>query len=200
MSSPRQVWSKQNAEWYVTNYGDHISNALTIQHAHLQENDILLDIGCGSGTACRQAAKLITNGTIIGVDPTPSMIRYAKDLTNDAVIQFMAGSAENIPLDDHSVTVCTAINSLHHWHNYQKGFQEIKRVLTPTGCLIISDEIVIDDSCGHGAGPLSKPDKVINELRIAGFNNMKLELIEKDGEGIYLFLAKNTKNIFLRPF
>jgi hypothetical protein len=62
----------------------------------------------------------------------------------------------------------------------------------PGGRLIISDEIVANDSCGHGDGPLSDPEKVTKEIENAGFSKVSLEKHEANGEGIYLFRAENS--------
>ncbi len=186
------IWDDKNAEWYAAEYGDHISNALTIEHAGLKIDDDLLDIGCGSGTACREAEKIITNGTIIGMDPTAAMIRIANEKTSTEKIQFIEGSVENIPMNDKSITICTAINSLHHWSDYKKGFAEVLRILKQQGRFIISDEIVAGDSCGHGDGPLAKTENVQIEMKSAGFVNVSLEIHEENGEGIYLFNAEKN--------
>lgn len=186
------IWSDENAEWYVEKYGEHISNAMTIRYAGINTTDHLLDIGCGSGAACREAIKYISNGSVIGIDPTTAMIRFANEKPDDPAIQFMEGCAEDIPLDDDTVTICTAINSLHHWSDHEKGLSEIQRVLKQNGRLIISDEIVDGGSCGHGDGPLSDPKKVLKELEKAGFKKVSMETYEMDGDGIYLFRAENN--------
>ncbi len=194
MSKHEIVWNLENVEWYVANYGDHMSNELTILNTCLNRNDRFLDIGCGSGSACRAAARIISQGSIIGIDPAPAMIQFANEKTEDPLIQYIKGSAEDIPLDDNSVTICTAINSLHHWTDHAAGFHEIQRVLKINGWFIISDEIVEGESCGHGDGPLSDPEKVMNELENAGYKEISLETHEENGEGIYLFRAKNTSS------
>ena len=60
------------------------------------------------------------------------------------------------------------------------------------GRLIISNEIVANNSCGYGDGPLSDPEKVTKEIENAGFSNVSLEKHEENGEGIYLFRAENS--------
>jgi ubiquinone/menaquinone biosynthesis C-methylase UbiE len=186
------IWDEKNAKWYAEKYGNHISNAMTIQNADLKKDDFFLDIGCGTGTACREAAKIITNGTIIGMDPTPTMIRISKEQTSHTFknVEFILGASENIPIDNNSITICTAINSLHHWSDYKKGFEEILRVIKSQGRLIISDEIVSGNSCGHGEGPISNPKKVIEELKNASFTNVIMKTCEVNGDGIYLFSAE----------
>ena len=57
MPSNQLVWNEENAIWYAEQYGDHISNDLTINNIDLNSNDILLDIGCGIGTAVKIASK-----------------------------------------------------------------------------------------------------------------------------------------------
>ena len=186
------IWDDKTAEWYAAEYGDHISNVMTIKHAGLKVDDDLLDIGCGSGTACREAEKTITKGTITGIAPTAAMIRIAKEKTFSKNIQFIEGSVENIPTNDESITICTAINSLHHWSDYKKGFAEVLRILKQKGRFFISDEIVAGDSCGHGDRPLANPEKVQMEIEKAGFVNISLDIHEENGEGIYLFKAEKS--------
>lgn len=188
----KPIWDDKNAKWYAEKYGNHISNAMTIRLADLKADDDFIDIGCGSGTACREAAKIITDGTIIGIDPTPAMIHIAKKQTSNEIpnIKFMRGSAEVLPIERNTKTICTAINSIHHWNDYKNGLAEILRVLKPQGRLIISDEIVSDDSCGHGEGPLSNPKKVIDVLNNAGFAKAMMETFEEGSDGIYLFRAE----------
>lgn len=188
----KPIWDEKNAKWYAEKYGDHISNAMTIRHAYLKADDDFLDIGCGTGTACREAAKIITDGTIIGIDPTLAMIHIAKDQTSDELhnLKFMRGSVEKLPIERNTKSICTAINSLHHWDDYKNGLAEILRVLKPQGRLIISDEIVSDDSCGHGEGQLANPEKVIDVLKNAGFAHVAMETYEEGSDGIYLFRAE----------
>ncbi len=184
-------WDDASAEWYAAEYGDHISNAMTINAISLRADDTLLDIGCGTGTACRIASRILTEGTVTGIDPTPAMIRIAQEQTDASYsnISFLEGLAESIPFEDESFSVVTAINSLHHWTKPKKGLQEIQRVLKANGRCFISDEVVKGGGCGHGEGPLATPDAVVNLLKESGFSGVRMDTIEKNGEGIYLFKA-----------
>ena len=49
---------EKTARWYADEYGEHISQALTVEAANVAAGDTVLDIGCGSGSAVRQAALL----------------------------------------------------------------------------------------------------------------------------------------------
>jgi len=63
-------------------------------------NEKVLDIGCGTGKLGLQIARKLDSGTIIGVDPDPSMIAFAREAidrnnaTNYSVIQANATQLE----------------------------------------------------------------------------------------------------------
>ncbi|MBC8278463.1 MAG: methyltransferase domain-containing protein [FCB group bacterium] len=163
----------ETAHWYADNYGDHRSNHLTVELAGIKPDDIVLDIGCGTGTAVREAAKLALKGKLIGCDPSQTMIEIAEEQTvndqNRERIEFMAAGAENLPAEDSSIDVVLAVNSLHHWSDVDLGLAEVKRVLKPGGRFCMGDEVTEDGKCGHGDGPLTDPSNVTGILERAGF-------------------------------
>ena len=187
------TWDDKTAQWYAAEYGDHISNDLTIVNIGLAPDDLLLDIGCGTGTAARLAAEICTAGKVIGIDPTASMIRIAREGTDENYtnLEFRAGCAEKIPLAEQSVTIAITINSLHHWEDYKKGLVEVVRVLRPDGSFIIANDIVDGDNCGHGDGPLEKPEHIISTLEQAEFIDISLEKYNNEEAGIYLIRSKS---------
>ena len=178
------VWNQENTLWYAKQYGDHISNDLTIKNIELNPNDILLDIGCGTGTAVKIASRICHKGKIYGIDPIETMINIAiKNQDKPSNIEFILGSAENIPLDNKYVNKIIAINSIHHWKDYNKGLLEVNRVLKSEGFFFISSDIVNNDDCGHGSGPLQTNKKIMKELKNAGFIDITLQdyILEDDG-------------------
>ena len=72
------IWDNETAEWYTEEYGDHFSTKLAVELAFFDKTDVVLDIGCGSGTSCRAVAEKVTRGQVIGIDPTSGMIRIAR--------------------------------------------------------------------------------------------------------------------------
>jgi SAM-dependent methyltransferase len=171
------AWDDGTAEWYVEHYGDHATNRMAVERAQLRPDDLVVDIGCGSGEAVREAAARLQGGRVTGVDPTPAMIRFARELSSSHAgrdrIQFLAGSAEDLPLPDASATVAMAINSLHHWQNPTAGLAEAMRVLAPGGRLLIADEEPAKSCWGHGTGPLTDPVEVVRTVERAGFAQIK---------------------------
>ena len=142
--SKQYIWDEKTAVWYTAEYGQHISNNLTINNIDLGSEDIVLDIGCGSGKAARLAAKICTNGKVIGIDPSAAMIRLSNNNTDGKLInlKFKRGYAEKIPVANKSFTKVIAINSLHHWQDYKKGLKQMRSALmNPTPKDMSTDHI-----------------------------------------------------------
>lgn len=107
----------------------------------LAAGDAVADIGCGPGTAARRAARLAA--AVVGVDPAPVMLRFARFLTRRSThpVRYAEGSAEALPLPDSSVTVAWSIASVHHWNDLDTGLQEARRVLKPGGRLVAIERL-----------------------------------------------------------
>jgi ubiquinone/menaquinone biosynthesis C-methylase UbiE len=188
------AWDDETAEWYVKHYGHHPTNRMAVECAQLQPNDLVVDIGCGGGEAVREAATRLPDGRVSGVDPTPAMIRLANELSaahpGRDRIQFLEGSAEDLPLPDASATVAMAINSLHHWQGIAAGLAEVLRVLVPGGRLLIADEQPEAGCWGHGKGPMTDPVKVVHAVKRAGFVEIKTTLHSEGDVSMNLLLAR----------
>jgi SAM-dependent methyltransferase len=188
---------EETARWYAANYGDHPTNAATVEFADLLPDDVVLDIGCGSGTAVREAAVRVTDGRVIGVDPSPAMLRIAREQTAShpgcGRIELLDGSAEQLPLDDASITVAMAINSIHHWHDVDQGLGEVRRILAPGGRFLITEEVLSRGRFGHGEPPLTDPDRVVGLLELAGFEQASVHA-QGDGEdAMCVIQARNPR-------
>lgn len=134
-------WNTEIAEWYAENYGDYDTNRLGIEALALEAHSTIVDIGCGTGCALRHAAKHVTHGQLIGIDPVPRMTEIAQEQTaqHSAAnrIMYYEGSAENLPIADAFADVVLAFDSYDHWHNKPKGLEEVRRVLKPNGRFVV---------------------------------------------------------------
>ena len=134
-------WDSETAEWYAANYGEYPTNSLAVDELDLPADAVIIDVGCGTGSALRHAASRVTRGSLIGIDPVPRMIEIAREQTVDhpgsARIEFREGSAEKLPVDDDVASYVFAFDSIDHWQNVEQGFSEIRRVLRTGGRLVI---------------------------------------------------------------
>ena len=189
---------EHTARWYVDEYGDLISQVLTVEVARLAPDDVVLDIGCGSGTVVRLAAALVSQGRVIGIDPAPAMLRIATEQTaSDPArdrIEYLDGGAESIPLDGASVTVALAIHTVHHWYDMEIGLAEVVRVLALGGRLIISEERLESGKFGHGQGPAADPEYVARAMRDAGFVDVEIAAHSRGADTI-VYIAGITADV-----
>lgn len=105
--------------------------------------DSLLDVGCGSGNLIIQVAKKYPSLDLIGVDLSSEILELAKKKAvennlNEKIV-FKIGSVESLPFPDKSVDFILSTLSLHHWEDPKQAFEEIFRVLTDGGVLLIFD-------------------------------------------------------------
>ncbi len=120
--------------------------------AAVSDADWVIDIGCGPGTAVREAAR--RGAHVTGVDPAPVMLRLARILTGDRpAITWVDGAAEDLRERDASATVVWSLASVHHWRDVTAGLAEITRVLAPAGRFVAIERLVRPGATGlasHG--------------------------------------------------
>jgi demethylmenaquinone methyltransferase/2-methoxy-6-polyprenyl-1,4-benzoquinol methylase len=95
----------------------------------------VLDVGVGTGLTARQAVDLAGDpALVIGVDPSPGMLRSA--VLPDGV-QLLSGRAEDVPLPGGTVEFVSMGYALRHVADLAMAFGEFRRVLVPGGRLCV---------------------------------------------------------------
>lgn len=144
--------------------------------ASVSTTDRVIDVGCGPGTAVREAAR--RGARAIGVDPAPVMLRLAEALTrNGAAISWAEGSAEDLPQPDGSATVLWCIATVHHWKDVGRGLTQARRVLVPGGRLLAIERRVRPGATGlasHGWTDQQARSFSV-QCRAAGFDDVRVE-------------------------
>jgi ubiquinone/menaquinone biosynthesis C-methylase UbiE len=100
--------------------------------------DYALDVASGWGFVALSVAPLL--GSVIGVDLTPEMVDLAKKLAAGKAISnasFQVGDAENIPFASGTFDLVTCRAAFDHLSDPEKALQEMKRVLTPSGRIVL---------------------------------------------------------------
>ncbi|WP_424076759.1 class I SAM-dependent methyltransferase [Mycobacterium sp.] len=120
--------------------------------ASVTNSDHVVDIGCGPGNSVRAAAR--RGARVTGVDPATLMLRLARMVTRDRPgITWLQGSAENLPVPEHSATVVWSVATVHHWMDVAAGLAEVRRVLSPGGRFLVIERQVRPGATGlasHG--------------------------------------------------
>jgi ubiquinone/menaquinone biosynthesis C-methylase UbiE len=104
----------------------------------LQNEDRLLDVGCGTGAAVRDAAARVERA--VGVDLSPAMIARARHLAADVPnAEFQEADSERLPFADGAFTAILCTTSFHHYPDPRRAVREMSRVLAPGGRVVIGD-------------------------------------------------------------
>ncbi|HEX7903830.1 MAG TPA: class I SAM-dependent methyltransferase [Chitinophagaceae bacterium] len=120
-----------------------ISNETMLEHLHryaivleLVNGKKVLDIACGEGYGVNLLAQCASHVT--GVDIDHNTIQKAKRKYQKENTVFLAGSALQIPAENHSFDIVTCFETIEHLTEHESLLRELKRVLAPGGILLIS--------------------------------------------------------------
>lgn len=106
----------------------------TVLAYHRGPSDLLLDLGCGHGLISRELSPSFK--TILGTDPSSSMIAQAKSSSNNfSNVQWSVASAEDLSfVEDGSLDMVVA-GQAAHWFDYKKAWPELGRKMRKGGTL-----------------------------------------------------------------
>jgi ubiquinone/menaquinone biosynthesis C-methylase UbiE len=104
----------------------------------LSGQDVLVDLGCGTGQLTLPIARHLR--AVIGMDVEPDMLEYGRRAALDSDVHnitWMLGGDTDIPalrclLGDCSVGAVTIAQALH-WMNHRELFRDVVPLLRPTG-------------------------------------------------------------------
>jgi ubiquinone/menaquinone biosynthesis C-methylase UbiE len=105
----------------------------------LNEDDVLLDLGCGTGAAVRDAAPMVRRA--VGFDLSPGMIAQARELARQIDnLEFREGDVSGpLPFEDGAFTAIVCTTAFHHFPRPRETIAEMVRVLAPSGRVVIAD-------------------------------------------------------------
>lgn len=102
----------------------------------LKENDVVLDVACGTGTLLGKLNN-IKKIHACGIDISEKMIDVARQ--KYPRITFKAQPCYPLQFEDESIDVITVCCAFHHFENPQNFIDECKRVLKKNGRIYIAD-------------------------------------------------------------
>lgn len=126
-------------------------NRQTMDHKHLElilsliklnKNEVVLDLGTGSGYLAFALAKENPDNEVIGLDIVEETLKRntekakQQNLNN---IWFAGYDGIRFPFEDESIDVIYTRYALHHFPDINGTFREMKRVLKPKGKIILAD-------------------------------------------------------------
>lgn len=113
---------------------------MIISFSGVTQKDTVLDVACGPGLITFPFAKIAARVT--GMDITPKMIERAKELQIEKGIKNITwdlGNAYSLPHVDNSFSMVVTRYSFHHLLNPEAALNEMKRVCTLNGKIVVID-------------------------------------------------------------
>jgi ubiquinone/menaquinone biosynthesis C-methylase UbiE len=138
-----------HAERYAASTVHHAGPSLAVLRAFAEPcvHDVAVDVATGTGSTAFALAPHVAR--VIGIDVASKMLEQGRaraDREGFANVQFLAGSAEEIPLADGACSLVTSRHAPHHFHDVPKFLAEVRRVLAPTGRFVLADQITPEPS------------------------------------------------------
>ena len=106
----------------------------------IPRNAQVLEVGCGTGALARLLAALPGVARVTGVDPAPSLLRHAENLSAGIdTLSFQQADGRSLPFDSDSFTIVVFDSTLCHVPEPHRALGEAFRVLRSEGLVAIFD-------------------------------------------------------------
>lgn len=108
----------------------------------LERHEATLDVGTGTGVVAAAAAERTEHGVVVGIDPSPSMLRRAREHTT---VPLAVARAPGLPFPAQTFHVVVANLVISHLEHYDVGLTDMVRVLRRGGRLGVTTWGSLDD-------------------------------------------------------
>ncbi|MGN6644837.1 MAG: class I SAM-dependent methyltransferase [Verrucomicrobiota bacterium] len=137
--------SKTKTFWNAADYAANSAAQQTwarelITRLALRGSEHILDVGCGDGKVTAELACAVSRGSVVGIDASPEMIRFARETFPPAQmpnLTFEIMDARQIRFSQKFDLIFS--NAALHWIDDHQGFLRVAAIsLQPGGRLVIS--------------------------------------------------------------
>lgn len=142
LAADDSYWDEKLVRSYVHNSELQRRWAMAFLAPHLQQlrgDEHILDVGCGDGKITADVSKFISQGTIVGIDPSTQMLSWARrqycSLEYPNLSFQVGGFLETNILEGFDIIISNC--ALQHCSNQSDAFHNLSKLLKPGGKLWI---------------------------------------------------------------
>jgi ubiquinone/menaquinone biosynthesis C-methylase UbiE len=143
----------------------------------LKPTDCVLEIGFGPGVSIQHMTKIITKGTIYGIDHSELMVNKASKANKKALaegrVRLVHTSILNLPNFEEKLDKVLDINSFQFWDNPVEALKGVKSKIKPGGLIALVQQPRRPGASEQDTDSDGK--KFANHLKNAGFSKIKIE-------------------------
>jgi len=100
--------------------------------------DRVLDVACGTGLLLEGLTGRADCPELFGIDRVPAMLDQAR-LRLGRRVTLLEADAAALPFDDAAFQLVVSTSALHYFPDVDSALQEMRRVISPAGNLVITD-------------------------------------------------------------
>jgi SAM-dependent methyltransferase len=178
-------------------YGAAFTSAAIL--ALLPRDEILADLGCGTGDLTARIAPYV--GRVLAVDRSPAMLKAARRrVARFPNVELHRADLESLPFPDAACDAALLVLALSYVPEPERVVSEAARVVRPDGTLVLVDVARHDDDAfRRRMGQASMgfdPPALASTLARAGFRVLRCEPLppEPGARGPALFLARAARS------
>ena len=123
------------------NFGHSGLTSWGFSKVEIAENATVLDIGCGGGRTLERLASLARLGKVVGIDYSEDSVAVARKRNRQLIangrVEIFHGSVSSMPFSDATFDCVSAVETFYFWPDIAADLTEVRRVMKPTGQLVI---------------------------------------------------------------
>ena len=171
------------AGWVMGHRGSNVErNQWAVDLLDLVPSDRVLELGCGPGVAIEALAARVTEGTVVGIDHSPVMIRQASRRNAaalaagrvrlvQAAVEGGLGALPEAPFD-----AALAVNTVGFWPQPAARLAEVRSLLRPGGRMALVSQPRCPGATEETSAAAGEELRAL--LRAAGFAPARVETLD----------------------
>lgn len=161
---------KQRFDWLTSNKYIRGIEKLLLANIEIGNIGSILEVGCGEGANIYNFNR--DEERFVGIDIVSEKLNFASQILNKTA--FVCADALNIPFKDNSFSLVFCRDVLHHVQNKNKTIEEMIRVCSPKG------KIIILEASAHNMfwnifGTVCAVEKAVKKNTISEFKRLLLD-------------------------
>jgi len=160
----------------IFDIGNALLNEMVNDILAIQNDDHVLDIGCGTGKLIRNLSNQISDGYIEGVDFSYSMVSIARRKNKNPIrkgkVKVVEGDFDALSYQNESFDKVCCVNTIYFWPRPEITAQKIASILKPGGILVTAFEDIRQleqRNLNHDVFSFYTTEKVEDLLSRSGF-------------------------------